>query len=239
MPAFLAALPYIVSAVGSAIQLSQASKKKKEAAALPLPEQDYMQTKMLEDIERMRKSYETGLAMQPQQDVINLAGATAMKNVAKLTGGDVGAAISAMSNVNRGTGRTRNELFGQMSMQQLNLLNMYQDLQNRISQRKLGIQSWKKGQAMTEAAQMQQTGLQNLYGGLASMSGLLNTIDTNNISGGGTKSNATTNNVSDAFKQYVDNYYANQNNISNANNGVALPSEKGEGQMLFKTNYNG
>ena len=128
------------------------SAKKKREAANPLPLTDPYQIQMLNDLKRKQKSLETGVAYQPQQDLIKQAGNKAMDNIVKISGGNVGTAVASLNAAQRATGKNMNELFGEMSAESFKMEEL------------LEIQTYQKSQAETTAANKQQNTMQGLMG---------------------------------------------------------------------------
>ncbi len=152
LPGWGTAIGAVVGGVAGGI--SGANKKKANEMTLPL--EDQTQIEIFNELKRKQKALEAGSTYQAQKDIINQAGYKTMESIVKITGGDVGATVAALSGAQKATGRSMNELFAEMSAEGLKLNVLMEGLVEKISNRKLQIQAYEKSQAMVAAAQQQQ-----------------------------------------------------------------------------------
>lgn len=141
------------SAIGGGIE---GMIQQKKAESMELPAASMLQTQLLEDVRNRRKAMEAGTMYQPQQQNIKQMGTQAMREAVKVAGGNAGATISALQKIQRGTGRSLGELYGQMmgaANQTLALENqMVTDMANRDYQ----VAAYNKMQQMGDAIQKQK-----------------------------------------------------------------------------------
>ena len=149
-----------------AVQWGQANKKQISAT-------DPRTRLLYDEIVRKRKGLETGTMYQPQQDVITQAGARAMQAATGITGGDIGATVSALGAINRGTGRNLNELYGNMMNQSNQMLGQQMGVNQMLYNWNYQRQAYDKQQAMAHAAQTLRDSMANLNSVIASKGGLL------------------------------------------------------------------
>jgi hypothetical protein len=139
-----------------------------KANNMQLPQVDPRQRLLYDEIARKRRALETGVFYQPQQDVIRQAGAQGMQTAAGITGGDVGATVSALGQINRGTGRNLNELYNQMQQQSLGLLQQQIPLGQKIAEQIWAQKAYEKQAALTNAATVLKESMEGLNAGIAS-----------------------------------------------------------------------
>lgn len=123
---------------------------------------------LYDEIVRKRKGLESGQLYQPQQDAIRQAGAQTMQTAAGVTGGDIGATVSALRGINRSTGRNLNELYGQMMGQSTNLLGQQTAVDQMLYNWNYQKQAYEKQQAMAHAAQTLKDSMANTNAVIAS-----------------------------------------------------------------------
>lgn len=123
---------------------------------------------LYDEIVRKRKGLESGQLYQPQQDAIRQAGAQTMQTAAGVTGGDIGATVSALRGINRSTGRNLNELYGQMMGQSTNLLGQQTAVDQMLYNWNYQKQAYEKQQAMAHAAQTLKDSMANVNAVVAS-----------------------------------------------------------------------
>lgn len=147
------------SAVGGGIE---GIIKRRQADSKTIDPSSAMQTSILNDITRRRRAMEAGTFFMPQQQQLMSMGAGAMNKAASVTGGNIGATISALRGINRGTGRNLNELYGQMlgAAGQMGQQEMAQV--NQLYNQQFSIQSYDKQQALHDAMRTQQDAGANL-----------------------------------------------------------------------------
>jgi len=142
---------------------------KKKANAMNVPLVDYNQQMMLNQMKQKQASLESGAAYLPQQEAIKQQGLSAQNAVLRSTGGDVGATVEALSRINRSTGRNMNELYGNMSMEGLQMTGVMNQLVQQMADRSLTIQTQAKQQALADAIKQKQQYQQGLVTSLAGM----------------------------------------------------------------------
>jgi uncharacterized protein YcfJ len=145
---------------------------------------------LYDEIVRKRKGLESGQLYQPQQDAIRQAGAQTMQTAAGVTGGDIGATVSALRGINRSTGRNLNELYGQMMGQSTNLLGQQTAADQMLYNWNYQKQAYEKQQAMAHAAQTLQDSMANTNAVIASRGDELG-ADFKSLFGGNGGNNAT------------------------------------------------
>ena len=157
----------IGAVAGALLGLAGGEIKKKRDEKNQLPLTDPYQIGMLNDLKRKQRSLETGTADQAQQDLIKQAGATAQQNIVKLSGGNIGVAVSQLNAAQRATGKNMNELFSEMSAESFKMDDLMESLVSKIANRKLEIQAYELGQNNVTQAQNKQNIMQNLMGAYA------------------------------------------------------------------------
>lgn len=133
-----------------------------------IPETDPRMALLFNEIRQKKAGLESGQFYQPQQDMIRQAGAQALGTAAGITGGDIGATVSALGAINRGTGRNLNELYGGMMNQSLNMGQQEQAIAQYLAGMRYQSRAYEQQQAMAHAAQTLQNGMQNLNAAVAS-----------------------------------------------------------------------
>jgi len=127
-----------------------------KANDMPLIGSTPMQITLLDEMRSKRKALEAGVMYQPQQENIRQTGTQAQRNAVKVAGGDTGATISALNKINRGTGRSLNELYGQM-MNQSNQMQALEGQQvNLMSKADMEVANYKKFQMTADAMKKQK-----------------------------------------------------------------------------------
>ena len=172
------------------------NKAWKDAQSMKIDEVDPRQKLLLQEIQQRRRALDAGKMYQPQQQAITQMGMGAMDRATRATGGDVGAAIQALSMLNRGTGRNLNELFGQMQHESTQLLGQQAGVTDSMANRSYQVQAYQKAQAMGDAARQLQNSQANMSSimGSRSMQTLMSSLLAKrsqqpviNVNGGGTQ----------------------------------------------------
>ena len=145
------------------------------AKKMAVDQVDPRQTLFLSELERKRKLLESGLYYQPEQDAINQQGKQALNTITSLTGGNIGATLNAINVVNRSTGRNRNQLYGNMSIESMRLQSLASNIIGSMTQRKERIQEYQQDQEMAEGKQLTQQGMRGLEGVAAKIAGKIDT----------------------------------------------------------------
>ena len=174
----------------NAAGLIKAGKDKRDAQAMIVPEVDWRQQQVYDDLQQKKRGLETGSAYAPQQAAITQQGLGAINAVTGATGGDVGATIDAIAKVNRGTGRTMNELYGGMNNENIQLQGLIANTAQQMSERSYQILAAEKAQAMADAMKRKQQYAQNLTTAMTDVfgGGLINSLFGKKGGGGGAAS---------------------------------------------------
>ena len=162
------------TAVGTGIGAGQIfsgmQKKKKAENLFPFQEDPEMRS-YLNDINRQKKSFNTGTAFAESLKELKEQQALTQKGILSASGGSSGAAMAGLSKTQKNVG----DIFGRIAekgMEQENFLNqMYGNILGTMSQRKLELNLLKYNQSMTEAADLMKHGQSNLMAGFGFLSG--------------------------------------------------------------------
>lgn len=146
--------------------ISSSIAKKKALRNSPSPV-DYNQQLMLNNLRDKQRSLESGAAYLPQQEAIKEAGRSTANAATRLSGGNVGATIGALNRINRSTGRNLNELYGNMSMEGLQMTNIMNQLVQQMANRSLNVQVGNQAQQLADAVKQKQGYQQGLVSSLA------------------------------------------------------------------------
>lgn len=149
----------IGSAIGGGIE---GAIQQKKAEGMELPTVTPLQTSLLNDIRMRRAAMEAGTMYQPQQENIKQIGTQAMRSAVQATGGDTNATISALQKIQRGTGRSLGELYGQMMNQANQTLALENQMATDFANREFRVAEYNKMQAMADAMQKQKDAKQIL-----------------------------------------------------------------------------
>jgi len=141
------------SAIGGGIE---GAIQKKKAEGMEIPSVTPLQTQLYEEIRSRRKAMEAGTMYQPQQQAIQQTGQGAMRSAVQATGGDIGATISALQKIQRGTGRSLNELYGQMMQSSNQLLGARTQMATDFANREYQVAAYNKLQMLADATQKQK-----------------------------------------------------------------------------------
>lgn len=149
------------SLLGSVIQGGKAQQ-----AAPPL--EDPRQRQFLDELNRRRRAFETGSAMQPERRALSQQQSALARGISRASLGSSGAAISGLSRLQRTTGAALNDIFARARQQQNFMTQMSLDLTNRMAQRKLDLQNLQQSRALAQSNRMQREGTSSLLNILAS-----------------------------------------------------------------------
>lgn len=138
------------SAAGGLIDSATQQKKSDETDIIT---QTPAQTALIEEMKMKKRALEAGTMYQPQQEQIRQMGTGALRQAARVTGGDSGAAVAAMSKIHRGTGRSLNDLYGAMMQQSMQMFPLESQMLEQIAQRQYGVSAHAKMQPMYDAMQ--------------------------------------------------------------------------------------
>jgi hypothetical protein len=158
-----AAVGAIVGGVSSGIKANKAKKADEAIQA-----QDPMELARLAEINRIRKSI--GAGTDPlTQNAIRVAqqtNASTQGNIARVTGGNVGATVTGLTRAQRGTQAATNQAVAGAQQRLPFFENMAQQLNTRISQRALEVGLMRRDQAMAEKAADQKAASANIAGAI-------------------------------------------------------------------------
>lgn len=115
----------------------------KSPSAPPLPPMvDPMAQQMLDDLYAKRRGIEMGTSteFQTAREIIQRSEASALSDVAKITGGDVGGAVAASERIMEAGGNNISKVVGQATEMATPYTQMINDLMAKMSQRKLELQ---------------------------------------------------------------------------------------------------
>lgn len=118
-------------------------------------------------IDKMRKSYQTGNLYGSEMRELKNQMASEQSGVLKLAKGNTGQAISALQRIGINTGNTYSKIVGQGQERMFDYDKMYGDLLNSMADRKLGIQEMQYEQAVLDQRTRQAQTNQNLMNMLA------------------------------------------------------------------------
>lgn len=144
--------------------LAEGMMQQKKADSMDITGVIPQQTQLLEDIRMRRRAMDAGTMYQPQQRSIMQTGQGAMREAVKATGGDVGATISALQKISRGTGRSLNELYGQMMNVGTQTMGLENQMVADMANREYALSAYAKQQQMYDAMQKQKDALQIISG---------------------------------------------------------------------------
>jgi len=158
----------------------QGEEQRRKAKGLLPPMEDPEMRSQLGYLERKRRAIETGGAYSGAYNKIQRNLANTQSGIMQASGGNVGAALSAMKQANTGA----NEAFGDIANSQngdlFNWNNQYGSLLDTIARRKAQLQLTKYNQEMAEAAakikkgeERKDAGISDLMGSVGSLGGMM------------------------------------------------------------------
>jgi len=142
--------------------------KSNQAKKMQPPLNDPEERASLDKLKNQQDLLESGAYFSAPKADIMQRGQEAINAVSRVTGGDIGATITGINRVNRGTGRNLNELYGQMSIEGLKLQQVIGALQSSMAKRRLGIQMYQEREKALQGQEEQKKGGENLNALLAS-----------------------------------------------------------------------
>lgn len=142
----------IGGSIGGLFDTNSANKKSK-AAEENILQSDPNVTKFLKNIHDRNLSYKTGSGSSFYTDEAKKAGASAVQGALNLSGGNTGAAVSAVTGVGKGASRSVNEILANLEKENQFGTSLEANLINNIAQRKLEVNLAKYSQAQAEKAQ--------------------------------------------------------------------------------------
>jgi hypothetical protein len=161
-----AAVGAVAGGVSSGIKANKAKKADERIQA-----QDPMELARLAEINRIRKSIGAGTDPLTQNAIrqAQQTGASTQGNIARVTGGNVGATVAGMTRAQRGTQAATNQAVVGAAQRLPFFENMAQQLGTRISQRSLEVGLMRRDQAMAEKAAQGKADSANIEGALGTL----------------------------------------------------------------------
>lgn len=155
-----------ISSVGKSGNASKADKA--------IQAQDPRELARLAEINRIRKSIGAGTDPLSQQQIrqAQQTGASTQGNIARVTGGNVGATIAGLTRAQRGTQAATNQALAQSQERLPFFENMAQQLNTRVSQRALEVGLMRRDQAMAEKAAQGKANSANIAGAIGALGGM-------------------------------------------------------------------
>jgi hypothetical protein len=164
-----AAVGAVAGGISSGIKANKAKKADERIQA-----QDPRELARLAEINRIRKSIGAGTDPLTQQQInqARQTGASTQGNIARVTGGNVGATVAGLTRAQRGTQAATNQALAQSQQRLPFFENMAQQLNTRISQRALEVGLMRRDQAMAEKAADQKAASANIAGAIGALKGI-------------------------------------------------------------------
>lgn len=138
-----------------------------KANKMPYLEVDPLQEASLQELQRKQRNLESGYYFSPEVDAIKQSGTTAMSNVAKMTGGDVGATIAAIQQIYGTQGKALSNVAQQQAQESLRMDSLISEIVGEMANRRQQVSGWKKTQEITMGATNIQSGLGNMMAAFA------------------------------------------------------------------------
>jgi hypothetical protein len=159
----------VAGGISSGIKANKAKKADERIQA-----QDPRELARLAEINRIRKSIGAGTDPLTQQQInqARQTGASTQGNIARVTGGNVGATVAGLTRAQRGTQAATNQALAQSQQRLPFFENMAQQLNTRISQRSLEVGLMRRDQAMAEKAADQKAASANIAGAIGALGGI-------------------------------------------------------------------
>ena len=166
-----AALGSIIPGAGTALGASigagiggsiEGIAKERKAKNLLPPPNDYMEANFLGELDRMRKSFDTGSAYTSQlRELRNIQAAT-NQGIISAAGGQTGAAITGLARTSASMGDAYGKIAaeGEKRMDMYN--QMYGSLLGSMAQRRAELQLMQYGQQKQQSAELRKSGLNTL-----------------------------------------------------------------------------
>lgn len=140
---------------------SSLAQKKKAQEATPTAEDPELR-RFLNEIDRRRRTFETGAAFQAGSRALRTQQAATQQGILKAGGGDIGASISGLARSQRGTQSAFNELVGRAEARQDQMTQLFGSVLNRIAQRRLELGLLAQSKAEAQAASSKRQGQANI-----------------------------------------------------------------------------
>lgn len=169
-------VPGVGTAIGAGLgigkgvlDLIKSNREQKKAMGLKPPMEDPEMRGYLSYLERKKRSYETGTAYGRQTAEIGSELANTQAGITQASGGNAGAAITGMTNAQRGAGSA----FGKLVENSQPIIAQYEgDIGKTIqdmSDRRLQMQKRNYQQVAGEAAILKKSGTEDIMGGVANL----------------------------------------------------------------------
>lgn len=141
-----------------------------------------------EEVQRRRRSYETGANATGIEDTLSNLVSTGGQNITALAGGNTGAAISAMMNLSSSAGSAYNKALADYNQMSDNLLSLESNLTNKLVERRDDIRKkradfdlMRAHQLDFEGASKEKTGEENIIGSLNPLGDSLTSLISSSI----------------------------------------------------------
>lgn len=131
------------------------------------PSEDPELRRFLNEIDRRRKTFETGAAFQVGKRELRQQQAATQQGILRASGGASGAAISGLARSQRGTQTAFNELIGRGEARQDQMTQLFGNVLNRIAQRRLELSLAEQAKQEARQASSQRQGTANILQGVA------------------------------------------------------------------------
>lgn len=151
----------------------QSTVWKNRANRINVPLEDPQQVAFLNDLMMKRRALETGTAYAPQQQEIAGVGVNAMSRVGSYAGGDIAGTVAAMGNISRGTQGQLNKLYGNMSVEGLQMNELLMKMIQQMAQRRYALQQTEKDRLYGMSAQAEKDAKSMFYGMNAQAPGMM------------------------------------------------------------------
>jgi hypothetical protein len=162
------ALTKAAGSVYGAITKAKGKAQMKEADKMAPNEYDPDRLAALEDAKRKTKQLEAGTDTTTQEAIksANQSTTATQKQIATVTGGNVGGTVSAMLQAMKSGGAIKNQAYAKAGERGLAMGLTADKIGQKISQRALDIKQFKSVQRRAEGAEKEKTGFANMTAGL-------------------------------------------------------------------------
>lgn len=147
--------------IGGAQFLSGVAQQRKAKSMLP-PPNDLMEGNFLGELDRMRKSFETGSAYGNQLRQLRNIQQTQNTGIISAAGGNTGAAITGLARTASNIGDAYGNIAEAGEKRMDNYTAMYGDLMSRMAQRRADLDMMQYGQQMEKSAENRKAGLNTM-----------------------------------------------------------------------------